>query len=206
MPWTIEFWLKTLQEPANFWAMITAVTTGALVAVAYYQLKDLAKTNKSEFLYKLKKDFFTEEARCLIFLAENELLEFRSSEIPYFQIVPSDSADTQTLKERHGVTNDLITTGLVDDVLLGPLEDVGILLERNLVSLDEAYEQFDSFVQICAENKAIGEYLDLSRALEDDDDVYDHFQKLYEKLKTRGPEIRAKKRKDRRGSRVPREG
>jgi hypothetical protein len=51
MVWTIEFWMKTFQEPGNFWAMMTAITTVALARVAYKQLGDLARTSKSDFLY-----------------------------------------------------------------------------------------------------------------------------------------------------------
>jgi hypothetical protein len=196
MVWRLEFWLRTLQEPATFWAMATVVATFGLIAVAYYQLRDLAKTSKSDFLYKLKKDFFTPQARRLVFLAENEFLRFKRGEIPYFEIVKPDEESARRMKELQ-ITETSVETGVVDDVLLGPLEDVGVLLDRNLVSLDEAYEQFDSFVQICVENEAIAEYLAWCRANEEDDDVSDHVQSLYEKLIARGAGIRAAKRKAR---------
>jgi hypothetical protein len=74
-----------------------------------------------------------------------------------------------------------------------------VLEERSLVSLDEAYEQFSTYVGICAESEAIRQYLSWSSAQDpDDDDVYDNFQKLYEKLRKEGPKIRARKRKARR--------
>jgi hypothetical protein len=194
MLWTSDFWLRTLQNPEAFWAMATAIATVGLIAVANYQLRDLAKTSKSDFLYKLKKDFFTPEARRLVFLAENDLLKFKPGRIPYFEIATPD-AETAKRMEDLGITTSSLSTGLVDDAVLGPLEDVGVLLERNLVSLDEAYEQFDSFVQICVENEAIAQYLACCREDEDDDDVYDHLQNLYEKLNVRGKSIRAEKRK-----------
>jgi len=197
MPWTLDFWLKTLQEPGSLWAMLTTITTMGLAWVAYRQLSDLARTSKSDFLYKLKKDFFNEETRRLVFLMENELLEFESTEIPYFRIVQPPDANAQSRMRELGITGSTVATGLVDDVMLGPLEDVGILLSRDLVSLDEAYEQFDSYVQLCAENKAISEYLGWSRQGDSDEDVFDHFQSLYEKLEKYGPKIRARKRKNR---------
>ncbi|MFZ0439021.1 MAG: hypothetical protein WAL76_12940, partial [Candidatus Sulfotelmatobacter sp.] len=188
MLWTSDFWLRTLQNPEAFWAMATAIATVGLIAVANYQLRDLAKTSKSDFLYKLKKDFFTPEARGLVFLAENDLLKFKPGRIPYFEIATPD-AETAKRMEDLGITTSSLSTGLVDDAVLGPLEDVGVLLERNLVSLDEAYEQFDSFVQICVENEAIAQYLACCREDEDDDDVYDNLQNLYEKLNVRGKSI-----------------
>jgi len=196
MLWSSDFWLKTLQDPEAFWAMATAIATVGLIAVANYQLRDLAKTSKSDFLYKLKKDFFTPEARRLVFLAENDLLRFKPGPIPYFEIASPDAETTKRMSELD-ITTSSLSTGLVDDALLGPLEAVGVLLERNLVSLDEAYEQFDSFVQICVENEAIAQYLTCCREDEDDDDVYDHLQSLYEKLSVRGKAIRAQKRKAR---------
>jgi hypothetical protein len=199
MPWNCEFWLKTFQEPGNFWAMMTAVTTVVLAWVAYRQLSDLARTSKSDFLYKLKKDFFTEETRRLIFLIENQLLEFRSAEVPYFQVIRPANAEMQSRFEELGIVASTVSTYLVDDCLLGPLEDLGVLAERNLVSLDEAYEQFVTYVEICAESRAIREYLDWSSSQDpNDDDVYDHFQKLYERLRSEGSKIRARKRNARR--------
>jgi hypothetical protein len=199
MLWTREFWLKTLQEPGSFWAMMTAITTIALAWVAYKQLSDLARTSKSEFLFKLKKEFFTEETRRLIFLIENELLEFRSADTPYFHIIRPGNAEMQSRLDELGIIGSTVSTYVVDDYLLGPLEDLGVLEERSLVSLDEAYEQFDTYVEICAESTAIREYLNWSSdQYPDDDDVYDHFQQLYEKLRREGPRIREKKRNARR--------
>ncbi len=174
--------MKTFREPSNLWSLLTWITTVALAAVAYMQLSDLAQTSKSDFLYKLKKDFFTEEARRLVFLIENELLEFRSADIPYFQIARPGDAETQSRLGEIGITGSSVSTYLVDDVLLGPLEDVGLLLRNNLVSLNDAYEQFESYVQICAEDRAISEYLRLARDGEGNEDVYDGFQYLYKRL------------------------
>src|ERR1700683_2297788 len=44
MLWSSDFGLKTLQAPEAFWAMPTAIATVGLIAVANYQLRDLAKT------------------------------------------------------------------------------------------------------------------------------------------------------------------
>jgi hypothetical protein len=118
---------------------------------------------------------------------------FEKEGIPYFRVVSSDN-ETAARMEEVGVTGSSISTGFVDDVLLGPLEDVGLLVERNLISLDEAYEQFDSYVQLCIENKAVADYIRVCRSGQDDEDVWDHLQALYRSLELRGPEIRAKKK------------
>jgi hypothetical protein len=54
MMWTCDFWLKTLREPSNFWAMLTTVITAVLAGLAYWQFKKLVETSRSDFIYKLK--------------------------------------------------------------------------------------------------------------------------------------------------------
>jgi hypothetical protein len=190
----LNFCLKSLQEPGNFWAMLTAVTTVVLALIAYWQLGDLARTGKSDFLYKLKKDFFTDDARRLMFLIDNDLLEFCSEEISYFQILKPKSPEAEIRLSELGITGSGVSTYLIDDVLLGPLEDVGFLLKRDLLSRDEVYEQFDSYVQACGDNDAIRAYLKFSRTGEGNEDVYDGFQYLYDQLEKWGPKIRATKK------------
>jgi hypothetical protein len=110
MVWTGDFWLKTFQEPANLWAMLTAITTIGLVAVAYWQLSDLAQTSRSDFMYKLKQDFFTAEARRLVFLVDNDLLEFKLATVPYFEIVSPQAVETQRRIEELGITGSTVST------------------------------------------------------------------------------------------------
>jgi hypothetical protein len=163
MPWTSEFWMQTFREPASFWAMAAAIFTALIAVVAYKQLGDLAQSSKSDFLYRLKKDFFTEEARRLMFLVDNDLLEFRAEEIPFFQVVKREDASMSERFRELGVQSATISTYLVDDVLLGPLEDLGVLERLKRVSLEEAYEHFASYIEGCAENKAILEYIQWSK-------------------------------------------
>jgi hypothetical protein len=86
-----EILSNTFSDGAIFWSMITAVATIVLVCVAYWQLKSLARTSRSDFLYRLKSDFFNEDARRLICLAENDMLKFHAEgEIPHFEIVGLD--------------------------------------------------------------------------------------------------------------------
>jgi hypothetical protein len=179
-------WIAASLKPEVFWVMATAVLTLALVLVAWRQLRGLADTSRSEFLYKLKKDFFTEAETELMFLVENDLLVFN-------QLTPA--FDTV---EKNGIrpTKDAITTNVVDDVLLGPLEDVGLYWETNALSLNEVYEIFDYYVRSVVDNKAIREYIDWCRKEEDDGDTYDHLLTIYKKLKEEGPRIRKRKKKN----------
>lgn len=197
MIWSFEFWKRTLDDPTAFWTMVLTLTTIVLLVVAYRQLSDLARTSKGDFLFRLKNDFFTEETRRLIFLLDNDLLEFRPSTFPYFEIVNRGSCVARLAEL--GITYENVSVSLIEDLVLGPLEDVGLFVKLKRITLEEAYEEFDSYIQLCAESKAIQAYLrwEPEDYGEQDDDAYDNFQILYERLKTAGPKIRAKKRKRR---------
>ena len=168
--------------------MATALLTLALAWVAWTQLRDLARTNRSDFLYRLKKDFFTEAETELVFLVENDLLLFSPSNFPRFDTV-----------EKNGVkpAKDMITTNAVDDVLLGPLEDVGLYWELKALSFQEVYEIFDYYIRLVVENKAIREYIDWVRKEPEGEDIYDHLLLIYRELKEEGPKIRKRKDKNR---------
>src|ERR1017187_7444175 len=85
------FWQRTWSDPAIFWAAATAVITIILVLVAWVQLRDLARTSRADFIFRLKNDFFTAEARRLLFLVEEDLLRFEDDKIPYFSIPDLDT-------------------------------------------------------------------------------------------------------------------
>lgn len=192
-----DFWLKSVQDPTVFWVMLGAAATVVLILVAYQQLSALSRTTKSDFLYKVKKDFFTKDARRLIFLIENDLLEFKRAPIPYFEIQDGPEPGVQERSRELDITGLTVSTYLLDDVLLGPLEDIGILLRLGLVSLEETYEHFDTYVADCFENAAIRDYIHWCREGEENEDIWDGIEELHNRLARDGPLIRQKKRKRR---------
>jgi hypothetical protein len=198
---TIAFLGRSISDPSIFWVMLGAGATVALIFVAYRQLRDLARTSRSDFLYRLKTDFFNERTRQLVFLAENDLLEFRAGDIPYFAIIGHERPGVKDRLRELKIRDQSLSTYLIDDLLLGPIEDIGVLESMGLVSLEEAYEVFVTYINISMENKAIKEYLGWSDKDPNDDDVYDHARALYEKLNEESRKIRAKKRKRSRISR-----
>jgi hypothetical protein len=177
--------MRATLRPEVFWVMATAVLTLALAWVAWIQLRALARTNRSDFLYRLKKDFFTEAETEFTFLVENNLLAF-NPEHSCFDTV-----------EKNGIkpSKDAITTTAVDDVLLGPLEDVGLYWELKALSFREVYEIFDYYICLVVENKAIREYIDWARQGPGNEDIYDHLLLVYKKLKEEGPKVRRRKAK-----------
>jgi hypothetical protein len=189
------FLTKSLSDPAIFWVMVGAVTTIILVGVAYWQLESLARTSRSDFLYRIKSDFFNDDARRLIFLVENNLLKFHSEgAIPFFEITGRDVPGNADRMRELGIEGDSVSMYLVDDKLLGPMEDIGVLEKLRLVTLEEVYEVFVTYINICVESPSLKDYLGWSRKDTEDDDVYDNLLYLYKKLKEKTPRIRQKKR------------
>lgn len=190
-----EFLKKSLSDPAIFWVMVAAITTIILVFVAYRQLESLATTSRSDFLYRLKSDFFNDDARRLIFLVENNLLKFHSEgAIPFFEIVGREVPGVADRMKELDISGESVSMYLVDDKLLGPLEDIGVLEKLGQVTLEEVYEVFVTYVNICVESPSLKEYLGWSRKDTEDDDVYDNLLYLYKRLKEKTPQIREKKR------------
>jgi hypothetical protein len=136
-----------------------------------------------------------DDARRLIFLAEHSLLRFHDeARIPYFEIVGRRRPGVEKRMNEMGVEGDSVSAYLVDDKLFGPLEDIGVLEKLELVSLEEVYEIFVTYINICVESPGLKEYLKWSRTNPEDDDVYDNLLYLYEKLKKKTPKIRKRKR------------
>lgn len=181
------FWEKTFSDPAVFWLMATFAVTAALVLVAWKQLGDLAGTNRADFVFRLRNNFFTEEARRLLFLAEEELLQFEDSEIPYFTIRNEDDPALRGRFKELGIEGSTVSTYAVDDVLLGPLEDVGLFLAEKLIKETHAYEMFETYVTLCWENEEIQRYIQSARRKPGDSDIYSRLDDLYVRLRRRVP-------------------
>ncbi|MGB7764989.1 MAG: hypothetical protein WBL33_08190, partial [Candidatus Acidiferrales bacterium] len=183
-----EFLTKTLYDPAIFWSMIGAIATVILVFVAYWQLKNLARTSRSDFLFRLRSDFFNDDARRLIFLAEHKLLKFHGEdEIPYFEILGRDRPRVADRMRELNIEGDTVSMYLVDDKLLGPIEDIGVLERLGLLTLNEVYEAFVTYINICVESPGLKEYIQYSRKDPEDDDVYDNLLYMHEKLQKKAP-------------------
>ena len=181
------FWENTLNDPAVFWAMATSVFTLALVGVALKELGGLARTSRADFIFRLKNDFFTEDARRLLFLLEEDLLQFEDGEIPYFTIRKVNDPSLRDRFEELGVKGSTVSTYIVDDVLLGPLEDVAMFLKGKLITKRQAYDMFYTYVKSCSENAEIRKYIQSTRREPCDSDIYGDFDDLYKRLRKMEP-------------------
>ena len=169
------------------WSFLTAIATGGLVWVGYTQLKKFNETNKQateisrlefqykqeEFLNNLKKEFFTKEARELLILIEDEALIFEKLEdhVGAFQ-VKIDQSRTPYLEGALDVNRKYYTTHEVDDFLLSPLEDVGLLLEKKLIDVRDVTQNFEYYLSAIFSYTPIKDYIKWAREEAEDDDIY----------------------------------
>jgi len=175
------FWESTWSDPATFWAAATAFVTAVLAWVAWKQLGDLADSSTSDFLFRLKSDFFTEHARKLVFLIEQDLLKFENAKIPYFAIPDFNKPELKPRLQELGITESTISTYILDDVILGPLQDVAFYMKEKRITKDQVYAVFSYYIRICADNAAIRDYKRSCRSRPGDSDIYaglDHLERL----------------------------
>lgn len=177
-----SFWETTCNDPAVLWAAATAIITAILAGVAWVQLRDLARTSKADFIFRLKNDFFTDQARRLLFLVEEDLLQFEDSPIPYFSIPDANDPELIGRFKELGIEGSTVSTYLMDDILLGPLEDVALFLSEKLITVKHAREMFSTYVGLCARNQAIQQYIKAIRRNPDDSDVYAGLDSLHRRL------------------------
>jgi len=183
-----EWLTRTIYDPAIFWSMVSAIATVVFLIVAWRQLRSLAKTSRSDFLYRLKSDFFTKEARQLVFLANEDLLHFHvEPDIPYFEIIDRNNPGvTDRLKELD-IEAKSISIYSVDDVLLGPMEDIAVFEKLKLIGRNEVYEVFGEYLNICVRSQGLKEYLEWSREGPTNADVWKNLLNLHHKLKGKFP-------------------
>jgi len=170
---------------SNLWAFITALATIVLACIAYVQIKDLNNTARQEFLHKLKEGFFTKETRDLITLIESKSLVFiKDKEIKNFGIfkVNVSEALKKYLKFSIDINREYYTTQEIDDFLLGHLEDAGLLLRKEFINKDDAYQQFEYYVSLVFKDKEIESYIGWAKK-EDGSDIYSNLKFIYKELK-----------------------
>ncbi len=172
-------------DRSTLWEFVIAVLTGLLFWVAFIQLGSLNKTTTAEFNHKLTGDFFTQEARILIFLIENKQFIFNKSskaenKASYFSFKENEDTRKMQIKES-------FTTNEVDDWLLGPLEDLAILEGKDLLDMDMIYETFGGYLRMIWKDKAIKQYIEWARDDEEEKDskyIYKGIERLFDKCES----------------------
>jgi hypothetical protein len=167
-------WARKSLEPEVFWVMMTAVFTLALFLVARSQLRDLARTSRTDLLYRLRKDFFNESARTITLFLDNEMLRFNPGPPACFDVVQNIVKTEITA----------VTTQWVDDYL-GLLEDIAGLWKAKQMNLKEVRDSFGYYVTLVAEDNAIQMYVEWAREREGEAgrDIYEDLFDLHKAIK-----------------------
>ena len=156
-------------------ASLGVAFTTLLALIAYYQLSNIAKTNSTDFIHRLKNDFFTEQTRILVdHVIEDRLIYKEISgtvpgedvsgsskiEMAYFAVDDKRILATFPAELREHLSEKKYYLEVeIDDFLLGPFEDIGLFEEKHLIDTDMAYEEFSYYVVETFENEGIKRYI-----------------------------------------------
>jgi hypothetical protein len=140
--------------------------------VAWKQLSSMAESSTSDFLFRLKSDFFNEQARKLVFLIEQDLLKFEDAEIPYFSIPEFNKPELKPRLQELGITESTISMYVLDDIILGPLQDAAFYLREKRITKNQAYAVFSYYICICSKSPAIQAYKEFCRKGLGKSDIY----------------------------------
>jgi hypothetical protein len=179
----------------------TAVFTAFLAIIAFWQLRKINKTSSGDFLHRLKIDLLNDKSSLFFSIIDKNCLIFIKPEkdgIPYFKIILDDVNDGTIKNElvrkikkiREG--SYIVDSLEIDELLLGHIEDLGILEQKRILDIQIIYEAFDSYIEICWKNQSINEYVGYLRKTEGWD-LYDKAEDIYNKCQTFG-EKKARKR------------
>ena len=183
-------------DKTALWTAALVIVTFILLLVAYFQLSNIKKTARAEYIKRLNDSFFTEETRNLMVLLFNSAIELSTlpimdeegktkiDELPYFKI-------------KEFVLEQLKNSGLIsfadwrkgynafeiDDLLIGHLDDVGRFEKNGLLDIHTAYSTFGYYVlELVGENEE--EKTEVRKYLNDQEcqGNYDDLEYIYEEF------------------------
>jgi hypothetical protein len=174
---------------AALWTAIAAAGAIGAVLVARHELGRTAATTHADFAKRFVDSFFTPETRGLFTLLMNSALEFKIltikdehgkqiDELPFLEIRKAIAGQLKGVvdisPERSGYS-----AFEIDDLLLGPLDDIGWYENRGLIDMETIREMFGYYIYECYENQEIQKYLK-----EDcNEDKYENFKRLAKFIK-----------------------
>lgn len=175
----LRYW-DTICGASLFEGFLGAAVGGFFAAIlawiAYKELSGIGKTNRTDFIHRLRNDFFVEETRILVdHITEDRLLytqvpaevvrgeedatsshnEMRYFEVDLRKILPTFPKELQDQLTRKRYYLEVE----VDDFLLGHFEDIGLFEEKGLIDTEMTYEEFSYYIFETFENPEIKKYL-----------------------------------------------
>lgn len=190
----IHFNLSTID-----WSTIYDLLTLALLFFTFRsfqtlraQIRSTQRTTNADFAERFKKAFFTDEARQLFFLVDNDLLNYEVLKIESafeFHLFKLDKSKCESIKSKIPNFDKIVsaketyTSYELDDYLLQHFEDLGYYEENAILSLEDIYNGFAYYIETCYENTAIKTYVNNCRKGDArNKDIYDKFISLYNKI------------------------
>jgi hypothetical protein len=179
--------------------LITAVVTFALIWLGIEQLQGLgetarkqaetaaaeARTSDADFILRRADQFFRSETRTLFHLIEDAYLLFeekRPLREAYFELDKEKIAGLQDEIKKVFLTKAIYSTYEIDDIILGPLEDLATLEVNHIISFEMIYEFFGWYICRTWENREIQRYVHAARTeREGAGDLYEGLQSLAER-------------------------
>ncbi len=180
---------RLILEERHMLELITTFSTLGLLVVAWWQLAKINKKTSSDFIHRLKNDFFSDQGRLIVSLIDNKCLEYHESEndhLPYFKIKINCITDIEIRNEIERklevlkMNKNIIDSYDMDDLILGHIEDLGMFNKYNIIDIDMIYDLFSWYIERCKENEEIGKYIDSLRA-KYGQDIYEDTDYIYNK-------------------------
>ena len=183
-----HFFLRS-EESELITGVATAIATFSLVWVAEKQLQNLAKTADADFILKRSDKFFQPDTRVLLHLIEDSHLRFELSEPlgnSYFEIDKEKIANLHKKIQKRLLKKGVYSVYEIDDLILGPLEDIASLEKNKLISFDLIYEVFSWYICRVWQNLDIRIYITAARVeKEGAGDLYQSLESLAERCAAR---------------------
>jgi hypothetical protein len=175
--------------------LITVLLSLGVGICAYIQLSHNTNSMKADFAHKIKTDFFTDEERTLMFLLNNDLLEFRMFkdsitriEFPYFSLnnkkakyFQNDSINLLTKVKK------TYSTLEIEDILLNHFEDLNLYRKNKVIGADYLYNGFSGYIENVYKNTQIQKLIDWLKTDVGANDSYAGFIELHDFLKNYKP-------------------
>ena len=161
--------------------MLTAVATVALVLVGYFQLAELVRTRKSEFVKKLHEDFSTPIERSVFSVIATRRLRYRNTLV--FDVVPQETEVIEAIEYEITFTRETISTAEITRVILNPLEYLGQMERHKTVTLEDVVVLFGSTIRTVGRNQEIWKFIHELRMQTHNPALFTEFEHLYAKVR-----------------------
>jgi hypothetical protein len=175
-----SFWHKSIFDPTIFWVMLTAVATVALVLVGYFQLAELVRTRKSEFIEKLHEDFSTPEERSVFSLIARGRLRFRDTRS--FDVITQETDVIEEIEIEVEIEGERIRASEVTRLILNPLEYLAYMERSKTVILEQVVFLFGPTIRTVGGNEEIWKFINRLRMETVNPALFSQFERLYAKV------------------------